>query len=76
MFGSTLSWIYVKDQTQSPIFTYQLTGASFVQQANDYGAQGAAYLSDLVTSDSTSCAISPRRFVRVQNKHKNKSDVY
>ncbi|WP_321859805.1 hypothetical protein [Burkholderia cenocepacia] len=47
-----VAWIYVKDQTQSPTFTYQSaatqsTGASFVQQANTFGAQGAAYLSDI-----------------------------
>ncbi|KVQ61940.1 hypothetical protein [Burkholderia territorii] len=51
-FGSTMSWIYVKDQTQSSTFTYQSavtqsSGASFVQQANDFGAQGNAYLGDL-----------------------------
>lgn len=47
-----ISWIYVKDQTQSPTFTYQSaaiqpTGASFVQQSNTFGAQGNAYLGDL-----------------------------
>ncbi|WP_446901028.1 hypothetical protein [Burkholderia sp. YIM B11467] len=52
LFGSTISWVYVKDQTQSPTFTYQSatiqsTGAAFVQQSNTYGAQGSAYLSDL-----------------------------
>ncbi|WP_322079016.1 hypothetical protein [Burkholderia cepacia] len=52
LFGSTISWVYVKDQTQSPTFTYQSaaiqsTGASFVQQANGFGAQGSAYLSDI-----------------------------
>ncbi|MBY4866933.1 hypothetical protein DIE14_26330 [Burkholderia sp. Bp9017] len=52
VFGSTMSWIYVKDQTQSPTFTYQSaaiqsTGANYVQQANDFGAQGSAYLSDI-----------------------------
>ncbi|WP_423369599.1 hypothetical protein [Burkholderia sp. LMG 32019] len=51
-FGATISWVYVKDQTQSPTFTYQSaaiqsTGASFVQQSNTYGAQGSAYLSDI-----------------------------
>ena len=51
-FGTTISWIYVKDQTQSPTFTYQSatiqsTGASFVQQSNTFGAQGSAYLSDI-----------------------------
>jgi hypothetical protein len=52
VFGSTISWVYVKDQTQSPTFTYQSaaiqgTGASFVQQSNTFGAQGTAYLSDI-----------------------------
>ncbi|UEP23704.1 hypothetical protein LL999_26140 [Burkholderia ambifaria] len=52
VFGSTMSWIYVKDQTQSPTFSYQSaatqsTGATFVQQANDFGAQGNAYLGEL-----------------------------
>ncbi|MBR8144236.1 hypothetical protein KDW55_22930 [Burkholderia sp. AU19243] len=47
-----LSWIYMKDQTQSATFTYQsaavqATGASFVQQLNTFGAQGNAYLGDL-----------------------------
>ena len=51
-FGTAISWVYVKDQTQSPTFTYQSaaiqsTGASFVQQANGFGAQGSAYLSDI-----------------------------
>lgn len=51
-FGTAISWVYVKDQTQSPTFTYQSaaiqsTGANFVQQANTFGAQGSAYLSDI-----------------------------
>ncbi|MCA8404521.1 hypothetical protein LGN09_06440 [Burkholderia cenocepacia] len=51
-FGTAISWVYVKDQTQSPTFAYQSaaiqsTGASFVQQANTFGAQGTAYLSDI-----------------------------
>ncbi|KVK80138.1 hypothetical protein WS90_02030 [Burkholderia cepacia] len=58
LFGSTISWVYVKDQTQSPTFTYQSaaiqsTGASFVQQSNTFGAHGAAYLSDLALGVST-----------------------
>ncbi|MBN3830506.1 hypothetical protein [Burkholderia sp. Ac-20344] len=52
-FGpANVAWIYVKDQTQSPTFTYQSatiqsTGASFVQQSNTFGAQGSAYLGDI-----------------------------
>ncbi|WP_241300141.1 hypothetical protein [Burkholderia stabilis] len=57
-FGMAISWIYVKDQTQSPTFTYQSatiqsTGASFVQQSNSYGAQGSAYLSDIALGGSS-----------------------
>ncbi|RQS19270.1 hypothetical protein DIE03_34885, partial [Burkholderia sp. Bp8992] len=53
-----VAWIYVKDQTQSPTFTYQSatiqsTGANFVQQANTFGAQGAAYLSDIALGVSS-----------------------
>lgn len=52
VFGTATSWVYVKDQTQSPTFSYQSatiqsTGASFVQQANTFGAQGTAYLGDI-----------------------------
>ena len=41
-FGTAISWVYVKDQTQSPTFSYQSaaiqsTGASFVQQSNTFG---------------------------------------
>jgi hypothetical protein len=58
LFGSTISWVYVKDQTQSPTFTYQsaaiqTTGASFVQQSNTLGAQGNAYLGDLALGTSS-----------------------
>ncbi|MGS0895660.1 hypothetical protein ACVBGC_24485 [Burkholderia stagnalis] len=58
VFGSTSAWVYVKDQTQSPTFTYQSTaiqtsGASFVQQSNTLGAQGTAYLSDLALGTPT-----------------------
>ncbi|MDN7896652.1 hypothetical protein [Burkholderia cepacia] len=58
VFGSTISWVYVKDQTQSPTFTYQSaaiqsSGASFVQQSNTFGAQGTAYLSDLALGAPT-----------------------
>lgn len=58
MFGTETAWVYVKDQTQSPIFTYQSTAiqtssAAFVQQSNDLGAQGAAYLSDLAFGGSS-----------------------
>ncbi|WP_175691277.1 hypothetical protein [Burkholderia anthina] len=58
VFGSTISWIYVKDQTQSPTFTYQSaaiqsSGAGFVQQANDFGAQNTAYLGDLALGTTT-----------------------
>ncbi|MEN8514375.1 hypothetical protein [Burkholderia sp. RS02] len=58
LFGSTISWVYVKDQTQSPTFTYQsaaiqATGAGFVRQSNDFGAQGSAYLGDLALGTTT-----------------------
>ncbi|QVN20179.1 hypothetical protein [Burkholderia pyrrocinia] len=53
-----VAWVYVKDQTQSPTFTYQSaaiqsTGAGFVQQSNNYGAQGSAYLGDLALGTTT-----------------------
>lgn len=56
-FGTAISWVYVKDQTQSPTFAYQSaaiqgSGASFVQQSNTLGAQGAAYLGDLALGTS------------------------
>ncbi|AIO35354.1 hypothetical protein DM39_4769 [Burkholderia cenocepacia] len=52
LFGTTISSVYVKDQTQSPTFTYQSaalqgTAADFIQQANGQGANGNAYFGDL-----------------------------
>lgn len=53
MFGTDTAWVYVKDQTQSPTFSYQsatvqASSAAFVQQSNNLGAQGTAYLGDLM----------------------------
>ncbi|RQR26302.1 MULTISPECIES: hypothetical protein [unclassified Burkholderia] len=67
VFGSTMSWIYVKDQMQSSTFTYQSaatqsTGANFVQQANDYGAQGNAYLGELAFSAPPPAAMQQAPF--------------
>lgn len=52
-FGTDSAAVYVKDQTQSPTFTYQsqtsqTTSAAFIQQANAQGAESEAYLGDLV----------------------------
>ncbi|MCX4165704.1 MULTISPECIES: hypothetical protein [Paraburkholderia] len=51
-FGTDSVAVYVKDQTQSPTFTYlsqtpQPTSAAFIQQANAQGAQSEAYLGGL-----------------------------
>ncbi|MDR2990363.1 MAG: hypothetical protein LBU72_00255 [Burkholderiaceae bacterium] len=53
VIGGEEQWLYMKDQTQSATFTYlsdavQGTSALFINQANNYGAQGNAYFSDLV----------------------------
>ncbi|WP_296228133.1 hypothetical protein [Ralstonia sp. UBA689] len=53
VFGTDTAWVYVKDQTQSPTFTYQsatlqASSLAFVQQSNDLGAQGNAYFGDLM----------------------------
>ncbi|NIE56326.1 MULTISPECIES: hypothetical protein [unclassified Burkholderia] len=62
-FGTAISWVYVKDQTQSPTFTYQSaaiqsTGASFVQQSNTFGGQGSAYLSDMALGTTPPLAMA------------------
>lgn len=51
-FGTDSAAVYVKDQSQSPTFTYQsqtpqTTSAAFIQQANAQGAESQAYLGDL-----------------------------
>ncbi len=62
-----MSWLYVKDQTQSPTFTYQAAafqsaGANYVQQANDFGAQGNAYLGELAFSAPPTAAMQQAPF--------------
>ncbi|AXF24814.1 hypothetical protein CUJ89_31760 [Burkholderia pyrrocinia] len=64
VFGSDSAWVYVKDQTQSPTFTYQsatvqTTSAGFVQQSNNLGAQGTAYLGDLALGGTASFYFKP-----------------
>ncbi|MBN3723153.1 hypothetical protein [Burkholderia sp. Ac-20379] len=63
VFGSSSATVYVKDQTQSPTFTYQavtqqLTSAGFVTQSNTLGAQGNAYFSDMAFGASTASIVS------------------
>ncbi|MEQ5839719.1 hypothetical protein N0A02_09755 [Paraburkholderia acidicola] len=58
-FGTDAAAVYVKDQTQSPTFTYQsqasqTTSAAFIQQANAQGAQSEAYLGDLTFASTPS----------------------
>ncbi|WP_414449095.1 hypothetical protein AB4851_07525 [Burkholderia sp. 22PA0099] len=57
VFGSSSATVYVKDQTQSPTFTYQTatpqtTSAAFITQSNTLGAQGNAYFSDMAFGTS------------------------
>ncbi|KVN28532.1 hypothetical protein WJ63_12330 [Burkholderia pyrrocinia] len=64
MFGSDFAWVYVKDQTQSPTFAYQsaaaqTTSAGFVQQSNNLGVQGTAYLGDLALGGTASFYFKP-----------------
>lgn len=59
MFGADSAWVYVKDQTQSPTFTYQsatvqTASAAYIQQLNNLGAQNNAYLGDLMLGTSAS----------------------
>ena len=61
-FGTAISWVYVKDQTQSPTFSYQSaaiqsTGASFVQQSNTFGGS-SAYLSDMALGTTPPLAMA------------------
>ncbi|MGN5355004.1 hypothetical protein ACQ4P5_23800 [Ralstonia sp. L16] len=63
-FGTDVAWIYVKDQTQSPTFTYQsaamqASSAAFVQQSNTFGAQGIAYFGDLALGTAASYYFQP-----------------
>ncbi|CAE6712040.1 hypothetical protein R69619_01141 [Paraburkholderia nemoris] len=49
--GTDTFWVYIKDQTQSPTFTFQsiaqqTTSAGFIQQSNGLGAQGQSYFKD------------------------------
>lgn len=63
VFGSSSATVYVKDQTQSPTFTYQTatpqtTSAAFIAQSNTLGAQGNAYFSDMAFGASTASIVS------------------
>ena len=48
--------LYVKDQTQTAIFSYQSSapGATLLDQGNNYGAQGFAYWGSMVDIPSVS----------------------
>ncbi|NIF69209.1 hypothetical protein F3J16_03235 [Burkholderia sp. Ap-962] len=59
VFGSASATVYVKDQTQSPTFTYQsaavqTTNSGFVTQSNTLGTQGNAYFGDLAFGTAVS----------------------
>lgn len=63
VFGSSSATVYVKDQTQSPTFTYQTatpqtTSAAFITQSNTLGAQGNAYFSDMAFGGSAASIVS------------------
>ncbi|MEK6349144.1 MAG: hypothetical protein V4764_16795 [Burkholderia sp.] len=63
VFGGSSATVYVKDQTQSPTFTYQTvapqtTSAAFVTQSNTLGAQGNGYFSDMAFGTSPSSIVS------------------
>jgi len=60
--GTDTFWVYIKDQTQSPTFTFQsiapqTTSAGFIQQSNGLGAQGQSYFSDLALGTTSPLSV-------------------